>query len=223
MVERKEALAGIVRAVADARMADLEGVVKAAYTAGAHREELLCAVELGGSLGAASHGVLPEAYGVVHTWSWMAARRRTGDRLPIEDCRLPIVENRRGAGVRGRGGEFGLTSLPPVVWRIDYCRLQIEDCRLPICDLSAGSVAGLSAAPVADPPSAGATSVSSICGSSTPSPLPSPRSDSTLRLASGQLRRRRGRENVRAWQVKLFPEWGREVPAEARLALGLPR
>ncbi len=82
MFDRKGALASLVRAVMAGEPDQFAPAARGAYAAGAHREELLCAIELGGSLGAVSPGVLAEAYAAAHAWSWMAARRR-GSSSPL--------------------------------------------------------------------------------------------------------------------------------------------
>jgi hypothetical protein len=50
-------------------------LVKAAYGAGASREDLLIAVKTGWRLGNPPEPITAEAYAAVHAWQWMANRR----------------------------------------------------------------------------------------------------------------------------------------------------
>ncbi len=52
-----------------------EQAVKAAYAAGASREDLLRAVEIGRCLAEVPGPFLAQAYAAVHAWYWMVARR----------------------------------------------------------------------------------------------------------------------------------------------------
>lgn len=69
-------LAALTRAVSAGEPEAFAAVVKAAYAAGASREELLGAVEVARVLAGASGAVVVQAYAAIHAWHWIAARRR---------------------------------------------------------------------------------------------------------------------------------------------------
>ena len=68
-------LTAFTEAVATGQTQQLEPMVKAAYGAGASREDLLTAVQVGRCLGAVPGPVVRQAYVAIHAWSWIAARR----------------------------------------------------------------------------------------------------------------------------------------------------
>jgi len=75
MKERMALLAAFAEAVSARQAHEFEWLVKAAYTAGASREDLLTALETGRLLGEPPEPVVTEAYATVHGWQWMASRR----------------------------------------------------------------------------------------------------------------------------------------------------
>ncbi len=68
-------LTALAEAIASRQSHLFEQTVKAAYAAGASREDLLTAVEVGRCLGDVPGPVVKRAYATVHTWNWMASRR----------------------------------------------------------------------------------------------------------------------------------------------------
>jgi len=74
MKDRITLLATLAEAVADKQPHCFEGLVKAAYEAGADREDLLTAVEIGRVIGEVSGPVLTEARATVQAWQWMVVR-----------------------------------------------------------------------------------------------------------------------------------------------------
>ncbi len=68
-------LAAFAEAVASCQSHVFERTVKAAYAAGASREELLTAAEVGRCLAEIPRAVVSLAYATVHAWNWMAVRR----------------------------------------------------------------------------------------------------------------------------------------------------
>ena len=80
MEERVNLLAAISEAVAGGQWQELEWLVKAAYSAGATRDDPVRAVEVGGMRGNLSDHLLILAYATVNAWQWMALRRPTGMR-----------------------------------------------------------------------------------------------------------------------------------------------
>ncbi len=79
MTERIAHLIAFIEAITDGQPHLFQPAVKAAYRAGASREELLTAVEIGRGLRHVAAPVVSQAYATVHAWYWMAARR-TGHR-----------------------------------------------------------------------------------------------------------------------------------------------
>ncbi|OGB92565.1 MAG: hypothetical protein A3H39_07270 [candidate division NC10 bacterium RIFCSPLOWO2_02_FULL_66_22] len=77
MKERIILLAALAEAVAGGQPHRFEGLVKAAYEAGADREDLLTAVEIGRVIGEVSGPVLTEACATVQAWQWMVVHRLT--------------------------------------------------------------------------------------------------------------------------------------------------
>lgn len=77
MKDRIILLAALAEAVADKQPHCFEGLVKAAYEAGADREDLLTAVEIGRVIGEVSGPVLTEACATVQAWQWMVVHRLT--------------------------------------------------------------------------------------------------------------------------------------------------
>ena len=78
--ERRSLPAAFAKAIAARQPEQFERLVKAAYEAGASREDLLTAVEVARVLADAPGPVVVEAYATVHTWRWVAARRRVEER-----------------------------------------------------------------------------------------------------------------------------------------------
>ena len=72
MNERMALLAALAEAVWTRQVQEFEWLVKAAYTAGATREDLHTAVESGCLLGNPPASVATQAYGTVYAWQWMA-------------------------------------------------------------------------------------------------------------------------------------------------------
>ena len=75
MKERTSLLAALIDAVSLRQADEFGWLVKAAYGAGASRQDLVLAVETGGHLGNLPAPVTAEAYSTVHAWQWMASRR----------------------------------------------------------------------------------------------------------------------------------------------------
>lgn len=75
MKERTALLAAFTEAVSTQQAHDFAWLIKAAYGAGASREDLLIAVETGWRLGNPPEPITAEAYAAVHAWQWMANRR----------------------------------------------------------------------------------------------------------------------------------------------------
>ena len=75
MSERNAALIAFMEAITSGQPHLFEQAVKAAYKAGAVREELLTAVEIGRCLAYVSAPLVSQAYATVHAWHWMVARR----------------------------------------------------------------------------------------------------------------------------------------------------
>jgi hypothetical protein len=73
MKERIALLVALAEAVWARQAHEFEWLVKAAYGAGATREDLLTAVENGRLLGDPPAPVVTEAYATVHAWQWMAS------------------------------------------------------------------------------------------------------------------------------------------------------
>ena len=78
MEERTNSLSAFAEAVAARDTEQFARLVKVAYQAGATREDLLTAVEIGRGFGEPSGPVLAEAYATVHAWQWIAVRRLVG-------------------------------------------------------------------------------------------------------------------------------------------------
>jgi hypothetical protein len=89
MKERTALLAAMVEAVSTRQAHEFVWLVKAAYGAGASREDLLIAVETGWRLGEPPEPITAEAYTAVHAWQWMANRRavRCAESAPHADRR----------------------------------------------------------------------------------------------------------------------------------------
>ncbi len=77
MKERIILLATLAEAVAGGQPHRFEGLVKDAYEAGADRDDLLTAVEIGRVLGEVSGPVLTEARATVQAWQWVVVHRLT--------------------------------------------------------------------------------------------------------------------------------------------------
>jgi hypothetical protein len=90
MKERMALLAAFAEAVWTRQADEFEWLVKAAYGAGACREDLLAAVESGRLLGDPPEPVVAEAYATVHAWRWMTSRCPT----PSHES-APLAERRR--------------------------------------------------------------------------------------------------------------------------------
>lgn len=73
--ERTALLAAFAEAVSTRQAHEFVWLVKAAYGAGASREDLLVAVETGWRLGDPPEPITAGAYAAVHAWQWMANRR----------------------------------------------------------------------------------------------------------------------------------------------------
>ena len=72
MKERMALLAAFAEAVWTRQAHEFEWLVKAAYAAGATREDLFTAVESGRLLGEPPAPIVTEAYATVHAWQWLA-------------------------------------------------------------------------------------------------------------------------------------------------------
>lgn len=84
-------LLGDLAGVVATRRADaFERVIKAAFSAGASRQDLLIAVEIGRFLGGPPETVVAEASTTVHAWQWMASRQT----VHIDDW-APCTDRRR--------------------------------------------------------------------------------------------------------------------------------
>jgi hypothetical protein len=79
MKERVTLLAALSEAVSARQTHRFERLARAAYTAGASREDLITAIEIGRLLGDPVEPVPTEAYATVHAWQWMASRRMSRD------------------------------------------------------------------------------------------------------------------------------------------------
>jgi hypothetical protein len=90
MKERTALLASLAEAVSTRQAYEFAWLVKAAYGAGASRENLLVAVETGRHLGDPPEPVTAEAYAAVHAWQWMVNRRAVRG-----DESAPRAERRR--------------------------------------------------------------------------------------------------------------------------------
>ena len=75
MSERIAHVIEFIEAITSGQPHLFQRAVKEAYKAGATREELLTAVEIGRAMGHSSGPVVSQAYASVHAWHWMAARR----------------------------------------------------------------------------------------------------------------------------------------------------
>ncbi len=75
LAARMPHLTAFTEGVATGQAQRFEPIVKAAYRAGASREDLLTAVEVGRCLGTVPDPVIRQAYATIHAWSWIAARR----------------------------------------------------------------------------------------------------------------------------------------------------
>ncbi len=75
MHERNAALTAFTEAIISGQPHLFEQAVKTAYKAGALREELLTAVEIGRCLADVPAPIVSQAYATVHAWHWMVARR----------------------------------------------------------------------------------------------------------------------------------------------------
>jgi alkylhydroperoxidase/carboxymuconolactone decarboxylase family protein YurZ len=78
MEERMSYLFAFAKAVATRETEQFAQLIKAAYQAGATREDLLTAVEIGRMFGEPSRTVLAEAYATIHAWQWIAVRSLFG-------------------------------------------------------------------------------------------------------------------------------------------------
>jgi hypothetical protein len=89
MKERTALLAAFTEAVSTRQAHEFVWLIKAAYGAGASREDLLIAVETGWRLGDPPEPITAEAYATVHAWQWMATRRtaRGDESAPRADRR----------------------------------------------------------------------------------------------------------------------------------------
>ena len=90
MKEQMALLVAFAEAVSARQAHEFEWLVKAAYGAGASREDLLTAVESGSLLGDPSEPVVTEAYATVHAWQWMASHCTAHSDEPA-----PLTERRR--------------------------------------------------------------------------------------------------------------------------------
>jgi alkylhydroperoxidase/carboxymuconolactone decarboxylase family protein YurZ len=75
MSQRIAHLVEFIQAIMGGQPHLFQRAVKEAYKAGATREELLTAVEIGRVMGHVSGPVVSQAYATVHAWHWLAARR----------------------------------------------------------------------------------------------------------------------------------------------------
>ncbi len=75
MDERNAHLIAFIEAITTGQTHRFEHVVKTAYMAGAHRDDLLTALEIGRLLVDVPEPVLAHAAAAVHAWHWMEARR----------------------------------------------------------------------------------------------------------------------------------------------------
>ena len=73
--ERITHLAAFTGAIAANHATQFDGIVKAAYGAGATREDLLAAVEVARVLADAPGPLVVQAYAAIHAWRWIEARR----------------------------------------------------------------------------------------------------------------------------------------------------
>jgi hypothetical protein len=89
MKERVTLLAALSEAVSVRQTHQFERLVWAAYSAGASREDLITAIEIGRLLGHPPEPVPTEAYAAVYAWNWMANRR-----APQDEESTPCAERR---------------------------------------------------------------------------------------------------------------------------------
>lgn len=73
--ERITRLAAFTGAIAAQQADQFDRIVKAAYNAGASREDLLAAVEVARVLADAPGPLVVQAYAAIHAWRWIEARR----------------------------------------------------------------------------------------------------------------------------------------------------
>ena len=72
---RASNLAALREAVAVPKPMHLDRTIKAAYQAGASREDLITAVEIARAVSDVPGSVVAQAYASIHAWHWIAARR----------------------------------------------------------------------------------------------------------------------------------------------------
>ena len=75
MKERTALVAALIEAVSTRQAHEFGWLVKAAYGAGASRQDLVLAVETGRYLGNLPEPIAVLAYAAVQAWQWMASRR----------------------------------------------------------------------------------------------------------------------------------------------------
>jgi alkylhydroperoxidase/carboxymuconolactone decarboxylase family protein YurZ len=73
--ERITHLAAFTGAIAAGQADRFDRIVKASYSAGAAREDLLGAVEVARVLADAPGPLVVQAYAAIHAWRWIEARR----------------------------------------------------------------------------------------------------------------------------------------------------
>ncbi len=109
-------LAAFAEAVATRQTHEFDWLVKAAYGAGASREDLLISVEIGQLVGEPPEPVVTEASATAHLWQWMARCPATpgGESTPGPGRGKQVFRLLQGDGV------------PPVVSLVDPGG---DDCR----------------------------------------------------------------------------------------------
>lgn len=111
--ERNAALAAFTEAVAGREWQEFEWLVKAAYSAGASRDDLIAAAEAGRRFADVPERLVALAYATVNAWRWMAARGPAPLRVPIS---TPMKQRLPAPPYRG-GGQGRCASPPCSSWR----------------------------------------------------------------------------------------------------------